>query len=83
MMENLKSASIYRFGMFEANPQTGELARKGVRVKLQEQPFQLLTLLLENSGEIVSRDTICQRLWPRNTFVDFDASLERGCGKTA
>jgi len=46
MMDNLKSASIYRFGIFEANPLTGELQRRGVRVKLQEQPFQLLTLLL-------------------------------------
>jgi len=52
-----------------------------VRVKLQEQPFQLLTLLLENSGEIVSRDAICQRLWPSNTFVDFDASLSVAVGK--
>ncbi len=81
MMQNLKNGSIYRFGMFEANPQTGELQRKGVRVKLQEQPFQLLTLLLENSGEIVSRDTICQRLWLSNTFVDFDASLSVAVGK--
>ena len=67
--------------MFEANPQTGELQRKGVRVKLQEQPFQLLILLLENSGEIVNRETICQRLWPGNTFVDFDASLSVAVGK--
>jgi DNA-binding winged helix-turn-helix (wHTH) protein/tetratricopeptide (TPR) repeat protein len=81
MMENLKSALIYRFGMFEANPQAGELKRKGVRVKLQEQPFQLLILLLESSGEIVSRDATCQRLWPGNTFVDFDASLSVAVGK--
>jgi len=81
MTENLESAPIYRFGMFEANPQTGELQRKGVRVKLQEQPFQLLILLLENSGQIVGRDIICQRLWPSNTFVDFDASLSVAVGK--
>jgi eukaryotic-like serine/threonine-protein kinase len=81
MTESLKSDSIYRFGMFEACPQTGELKKKGVRVKLQEQPFQLLALLLENSGEIVSRDTICQRLWPGNVYVDFDASLSVAVGK--
>jgi eukaryotic-like serine/threonine-protein kinase len=81
MTESLKTDSIYRFGMFEACPQTGELKKKGVRVKLQDQPFQLLALLLEKSGEIVSRDTICQRLWPSNVYVDFDASLSVAVGK--
>lgn len=81
MKEDPKSALVYRFGIFEANRQTGELQRKGVRVKLQEQPFQLLTLLLENAGEVVSRDTVRQRLWPSNTFVDFDASLSVAVGK--
>src|SRR5579862_4652157 len=72
---------IYRFGFFEAAPQTGELQRNGVRVKLQEQPFQLLVFLLENAGEIVSRESVRQRLWPGNTFVDFDASLSVAVGK--
>lgn len=81
MTEKTRAASIYRFGMYEANPQTGELQRKGVRIKLQEQPFQLLILLLENAGELVSREIICQRLWPGNTFVDFDASLTVAVGK--
>jgi DNA-binding winged helix-turn-helix (wHTH) protein len=67
--------------MFEANPKTGEFLRKGVRVKLQEQPFRLLELLLENAGEIVSRESVRQRLWPGNTFVDFDASLGVAVGK--
>lgn len=80
-MDKPKSDSIFCFGMFEANPHTGELQRKGVRVKLQEQPFQLLILLLEHSGEIVSREAICHRLWPGNTFVDFDASLSVAVGK--
>ncbi|MBS1803475.1 MAG: tetratricopeptide repeat protein [Acidobacteria bacterium] len=81
MTENPKSASIYRFGMFEAHRETGELMRKGVRIKLQEQPFQLLLLLLEKPAEIVSREWICQRLWPENTYVDFDASLSVSVGK--
>ncbi|MGB7173750.1 MAG: winged helix-turn-helix domain-containing protein, partial [Candidatus Acidiferrales bacterium] len=73
--------AVYRFGVFEANSQTGEFLRKGVRVKLQEQPFQLLTLLLENPGEIVSRESVRQRLWTGDTFVDFDASLGVAVGK--
>lgn len=71
----------YRFGNFEASLSAGELLRKGVRVKLQEQPFQLLMLLLENAGEIVSRENVRQRLWPGNTFVEFDASLSVAVGK--
>ncbi len=73
--------TVYRFGVFEANPETGEFLRKGVRIKLQEQPFRLLQLLLENAGEIVSRESVRQRLWPGNTFVDFDASLGVAVGK--
>lgn len=73
--------AVYRFGVFEANSETGEFLRKGVRVKLQEQPFRLLSLLLENAGEIVSRESVRQRLWPGNTFVDFDASLGVAVGK--
>ena len=75
------SSKIYRFGIFEANSTTGELLRRGVRVKVQEQPFYLLLLLLENAGEIVSRDGVRQRLWPGNTFVEFDSSLSVAVGK--
>ncbi len=71
----------YRFGLFEANPSTGELSKKGLRVKLQEQPFRLLCLLLENPGGIVSRENVRERLWPANTFVEFDASLSVAVGK--
>ena len=81
MKSDSTNHTVYRFGMFEANPETGEVLRKGVRVKLQEQPFRLLTLLLENAGEIVSRETVRQSLWPSNTFVDFDASLSVAVGK--
>ena len=65
----------YRFANFEADPATGELLRHGVRVKLQEQPFRLLILLLARSGEIVSRDDLQKQLWPEDTFVEFDNSL--------
>ena len=81
MSSELASNKIYRFGIFEGNSTTGELLRRGVRVKLQEQPFYLLLLLLENAGEIVTRDGVRQRLWPGNTFVEFDASLSVAVGK--
>jgi DNA-binding winged helix-turn-helix (wHTH) protein/tetratricopeptide (TPR) repeat protein len=81
MNAGAKSNPIYRFGLFEVNPHSGELTRKGLRVKLQEQPFQLLVLLLENAGDLVSRDAVRQRLWTENTFVDFDASLSVAIGK--
>jgi len=67
--------SVYRFGTFEVLADSREIFRHGHRVKLQEQPFQLLLLLLENSGEIVDRELIRQHLWPENTFVDFGQSL--------
>jgi eukaryotic-like serine/threonine-protein kinase len=75
------SSIVYRFGIFQGNSATGELLRRGVRVKLQEQPFYLLLLLLENAGEIVTRESVRQRLWPANTFVEFDASLSVAVGK--
>ena len=81
MNAGAKSHPVYRFGQFEVNPHSGELTGKGLRVKLQEQPFQLLLLLLENAGDLVSRDVVRQRLWPGNTFVDFDASLSVAIGK--
>jgi eukaryotic-like serine/threonine-protein kinase len=66
---------VYRFGLFTLDSASGTLTRNGIRVKLQDQPFQLLVLLLERSGQIVSREEIQQRLWPGNTFVEFDKSL--------
>jgi DNA-binding winged helix-turn-helix (wHTH) protein/Tol biopolymer transport system component len=68
-------AGVVRFGVYEVDPQSGELRRNGVKVKLQEQPFQVLTMLLERPGEVVSREDLQRRLWPADTFVDFDHSL--------
>ena len=69
------SANGYRFGPYEAGLRAGELRKHGVRIKLQEQPFQVLTALLERSGEVVTREELHQRLWPADTFVDFDHGL--------
>src|SRR6478672_515992 len=66
---------IVRFSTFELNLQTGELRQRGQKVKLQEQPFQVLAALLERPGEIVTREELRSRLWPSDTFVDFDHSL--------
>ncbi len=66
---------IFRFGVFEADPDSRELRKAGMRLKLQEQPFQVLLLLLERPGEVVTREEIRQKLWPSDTFVDFDHSL--------
>ena len=64
-----------RFGAFEIDLHAGELRRSGLKVKLQEQPFQILALLLERPGEVVTREDLRNRLWPADTFVDFDHSL--------
>jgi eukaryotic-like serine/threonine-protein kinase len=66
---------VYRFGLFVLDVSALALTRNGIRVRLQDQPLQLLALLLEKSGEIVTREELRQKLWPANTFVDFDKSL--------
>ena len=71
------NARPIRFGVFEADPHTGELRKQGVRIKLRDQPFQILLLLLGRPGEVVSRDELQEQLWPGDTFVDFDRSLNK------
>jgi Tol biopolymer transport system component/DNA-binding winged helix-turn-helix (wHTH) protein len=73
--------SLYRFGPFQVNCDSGELWKNGNRVKLQEQPFRLLVILLENAGEVVTRDDLRHRVWRDDTFVDFDSSLRVAVGK--
>jgi Tol biopolymer transport system component/DNA-binding winged helix-turn-helix (wHTH) protein len=63
------------FGEFELDVRTGELRRGGQRIRLQEQPFQILVMLLEHPGEVVTREEICNRLWPDGTIVEFDHSI--------
>jgi TolB-like protein/DNA-binding winged helix-turn-helix (wHTH) protein/Flp pilus assembly protein TadD len=70
----------FKFGVFEADLRTGELTRLGKRVRLQEQPFQLLTMLLEKPGELVIREELRERLWPK-TIVDFDHGLNKAISK--
>ena len=72
---------IYKFGVFEANTARGELLRKGMKIRLQEQPFRLLTALLETPGDLVSKEQLRERLWPGNTYVETDVSLSVAVGK--
>src|SRR5229473_2497555 len=69
------------FGAYEADLRSGELLKNGNRVHLQAQPFQLLAMLLERPGELVTREEICRRLWSGDTFVDFDRSLGTALNK--
>ncbi|HEU5453904.1 MAG TPA: winged helix-turn-helix domain-containing protein, partial [Terriglobales bacterium] len=73
--------TIYRFGVFEADARAGELHKAGRRVRLQEQPFQVLLALLDRAGEVVTREDLRQRLWPADTFVDFDHGLNTAINK--
>ena len=72
---------IARFGLFELDLSAGELRKSGVRLRLQGQPFQVLALLLERAGEVVTREELQQKLWPSDTFVDFDHSLNTAINK--
>jgi eukaryotic-like serine/threonine-protein kinase len=72
---------IVRFGSFEADLREGVLTKAGFRIKLQEQPFQILAFLLERPGELVSRDEIRQKLWSQDTFVEFDDGLNTAVRK--
>lgn len=74
MAENPNKGKV-SFGSFEADLRAGELRRDGRKVRLQEQPFQVLAILLEHPGEIVTREELHSRLWPADTFVDFDHGL--------
>jgi eukaryotic-like serine/threonine-protein kinase len=73
--------SPVRFGTFEVDLQASELRKSGLRVRLQEQPFQVLRLLLEHPGEVVTREHFRKRIWVADTFVDFERGLNRGINK--
>lgn len=74
-MSTRATSRLIRFGIFEADLDNAGLTRKGIRIRLQEQPFRILSMLLERSGQIVTREELRQELWPAGTYVDFDGSL--------
>jgi TolB-like protein len=75
MKADHRARTTIRFGIFDVDFGAGELWRQGVKVKLQEQPLQILQILLESPGEVVTREELQQRIWPADTFVDFDHGL--------
>jgi cholera toxin transcriptional activator len=81
MHPSRSEARLLRFGVFEVDVATGELRKNGARMRLQEQPFQVLAALLENAGQVVTRDQLRQKIWPADTFVDFDHSLNTAVNK--
>ena len=76
-----RSGRIARFGVFELDLAAGELRKNGAKLRLQDQPFQVLALLLERAGDVVTREELRQKLWPADTFVDFDHSLNTAVNK--
>jgi cholera toxin transcriptional activator len=76
-----REAALLRFGVFEVDLAAGELRKNGARIRLQEQPFQVLTALLQNAGQVVTRENLRATIWPADTFVDFDHSLNTAVNK--
>jgi TolB-like protein/DNA-binding winged helix-turn-helix (wHTH) protein/Flp pilus assembly protein TadD len=81
MQENQQRDGRLRFGVFDVDVRAGELRKHGLRVRLQEQPFQVLAMLLEHPGQVVTREELQKKLWPADTFVDFDHGLNKAVNK--
>jgi DNA-binding winged helix-turn-helix (wHTH) protein len=81
VQEAAKQARIVRFGVYAVDLRSGELRKNGLKLKLSGQPFQVLALLLERPGDVVTREEIQKRLWPGDAFVDFDHSLNTAINK--
>jgi len=81
MQEDLHHRVRLRFGVFELDLRAGELRKHGLRIRLQEQPFQVLAMLLEHPGDVVTREELQKKLWPADTFVDFDHGLNKAISK--
>jgi len=79
--EAAHSSSFLRFGAFELDLRAGELRKQGLKIKLQEKPLRILAILLEHSGEVVTREDLRQQLWSADTFVDFDHSINTAINK--
>src|SRR4051794_16655279 len=77
----IPSRSPVRFGLFEFDPHTGVLRKSGIRIKLQDQPLQILRMLLERPGEVVTREQIQAGLWPNGTFVEFGNAINSAVRK--
>src|SRR6266849_3596791 len=81
MKELTSGAGILRFAAFQADLRSGQLRKDGRRIRLQEQPFQILAMLLQRAGEIVTREELHTKLWPADTFVDFEHGLNNAVNR--
>ncbi len=81
MSQSANAPARYRFGTFELDCGAAELRKRGIRIKLQEQPYRILCLLLNNPGEVLARNTLCAALWPQGTYVEFEPSLNAAIAK--
>src|SRR5271167_1462247 len=81
MPETSSATRVIRFGAFELDLKAGELRKNGLKIKLQEQPFQVLVMLLRRPGEVVTREELQKAVWPADTFVDFDRGLNKTINK--
>ncbi len=81
MRESVETLQILRFGVFEVDTRSRELRRQGLRIRLQEQPFQILQFLVERADEVVTRDELRQKLWPSSIYVDFDHGLNNAIAR--
>jgi TolB-like protein/DNA-binding winged helix-turn-helix (wHTH) protein len=81
MEQDRQFRGLRRFGVFELDLQAGQLHKHGLRVRLQEQPFQVLAMLIDHHGEVVTREELQKKLWPADTFVDFDHGLNKAINK--
>ncbi len=80
-MQPQKNRYPVSFGPFKVDFRLAELKKHGVRVKIQDRPFEMLAILLERPGEVVTREELRNRLWPEGTFVDFDNNINASMGK--
>src|SRR5215469_2502339 len=71
----LPSRRVIRFGVFELEENAGELRRDGSKIRLQEQPLQVLQILLQDPGKVITREELRQKIWPSDTFVDFEHGI--------
>ncbi|PYV31910.1 MAG: hypothetical protein DMG22_15170, partial [Acidobacteria bacterium] len=81
MAPQVQASRVLQFGAFEVDLRAGELRKSGARIRLQEQPFQILIMLLERPGDVLTREELRQKLWPADTFVDFDNGLNTAIKK--
>src|SRR6204780_510399 len=80
-MESLPPNSVVRFGTYEVSLQSGEVRKSGLRIRIQQQPMKLLEILLEHPGEVVTREELRSRVWPNESFGDFDQAVNIAIAK--